>query len=638
MMLRGGGGPRPGHVHIHTHGPEGAEEDRRRVSWKYIRKFLTLVRPYRWRVAAVLALMVVGNAAGLVIPWGAKTIIDGVLTPVMTGKAVQIGPAQSHLNLIILVMVAVLGVNLALSAVQRFIVTATSERLVNDVRRRLHAHIQTLPLSFFEKTKTGGIISRVWGDVDSVRNLLFAGYIECISNLVSAVLILGILIYMDWRLTVVSCLSLPFLCMAVLGWSRKVRPRHKEIREDIAAATARMQEVMSGVKVVRIYRREPYEDRVFSESVNGILRKVLSVNVLQMSIESGARLSASLGIILLLWFGARQAIGGHLTIGGLMAFYSYLLMLFGPVVGIIIINNLVQQAMASVERIFDVLEQPPEMMDKPGAAGVQGVQGEIEFDHLTFCYEESKEVLKDVSFRALPGEVLALVGPSGAGKTTVTNLVARFYDPQKGRVKLDGRDIRDIRLQDYRSLIAMVPQDTFLFDGTVRDNILYGRLDATDDEVRQAARHANAHDFIMEFKEGYDSLVGERGVKLSGGQKQRISIARALLADPKVLILDEATSSLDTESEAAIQEALAYLMAGRTTFVIAHRLSTIMHAHKIVVLDHGEVKEAGPHGELLKAGGLYHRMFMKQFERLRLHAGAGALFQWGDNDANAAAK
>ncbi len=627
-MMIGRGGP----PHHHHHGPPPDEVERKRVTWKYLRKFLGLIRPYRGKIALVLSLMLLGNATALAIPWGAKLIIDDVLTPILTGRSADLAGARSFLNLIVMVLVGLLGVNVLLSAAQRYLMTATSERLVNDVRRRLHAHVQILPLRFFEKTKTGGIISRVWSDVDQVRSLLFAGYIDCISNLVSAAMILGLLIYLDWRLTIISCLSLPFMAAAVLGWSRKVRPRHKEIREDVAAATSRMQEVISGIKIVRLYRRERHENKIFTQSINAILRKLLAVNVLQMTIESGARVSVGLGIILLLWFGGRQVIAGHLTVGGLMAFYSYLWMLFGPIIGIVVINNLVQQAMASVERIFDLLDEKPDMLDRPGAVGVSDARGEIEFDGVAFAYEDEQYVLRDVSFRVMPGEVAALVGPSGAGKTTVTNLAARFYDPQRGRVLLDGRDIRDIRLSDYRSLIAMVPQETFLFDGTIKENIRYGRLDASDEAIFRAARDANAHDFILEFKDGYDAVVGERGVKLSGGQKQRISIARALLADPRILILDEATSSLDSESEAAIQDALAHLMAGRTTFVIAHRLSTIMHADKTIVLDHGEVKETGPHAELLKAGGLYRRMFVKQFERLRLAPEAGAILHWGGNE------
>jgi ATP-binding cassette subfamily B protein/subfamily B ATP-binding cassette protein MsbA len=499
-------------------------------------------------------------------------------------------------------------------------------RLAGSLRQRLHDHLIRLPLSLLSDYKTGGIVSRIMADVDQVvagvNNAMIIPYTAALRVFG----IIFILFFTNWKLAgAIAILIPPIMAIHVLLF-RRLRPMWRNIQDDRAMLSARLTDMYGGIRVVRSFKRERSELKEFGAAQDTMIRKQQYTAVLGRLLGTGwGVFGPAIGVVIV-WYGGSMLLREHLengvmvpdmTVGKLVMFQSYIFMLLGPVSQMIDSIQNVQQNLGALDRVVDVLEQQHDMPDRENARRVTGATGHIELRGVRFGYTKDREVLMGVDLDVPAGSTVAIVGPSGSGKTTLVNLVARFFDVTGGAILLDGRDIRDIRVEDYRGLFAMVLQDVYLFDGTVADNIAYGRRHATREEIISAAKRANAHAFIMELDKGYETIVGERGSKLSGGQKQRISIARALLADPRILVLDEATSSLDSHSEHLIQESLKELMANRTTFVIAHRLSTIMHADCIVVLVDGKVVEQGTHDELLERRGVYHDMFTQQFQRHR---------------------
>lgn len=533
--------------------------------------------------------------------------------------------APSSLNFMALILssAAVLAVGLEwlrLLANQRL-----NYRLAGTLRQRLHNHMSRLSLAQLADYKTGGIVSRIMGDTDQV----IGGIQNAILIPFNAILRIGstlvLLIATDWRLSVGAALLIPPVLVIHFLLFRRLRPMWRNIQDDRSLLSARLTDMFGGIRVVRSFRRERSEAKEFGASQDTMIRKQQFTAILGRFLGTGWGIFVPAIGVLIVWYGGQRVLDTlanpqtphPLRIGELVMFQTLIIMLLQPITAMIDSFQNLQQNLGALDRVIDVLDRPTDMPDRPGAIPLLQPRGELEFRGVTFGYSPDKQVLHNVSLQVPAGTMLAIVGPSGSGKTTMVNLVARFFDVTQGAILCDGHDIRDLQRESYRASFAMVLQDVYLFDGTVADNIAYGRRHATRDEVIAAAQRANAHEFIRALAQGYDTLIGERGNKLSGGQKQRLSIARAILADPKVLILDEATSSLDTHSEKMIQESLRQLLAGRTTLVIAHRLSTIMHADRIVVLVEGQIVEQGTHEELLDRHGVYHAMFTQQFQQHR---------------------
>jgi subfamily B ATP-binding cassette protein MsbA len=489
------------------------------------------------------------------------------------------------------------------------------ERAIADIRISVYTQLLRLSLTFYANQRSGELVSRLTNDLSLLQTAItdnVVGLIRQILTLLGAAILLFLL---NWRLTLFILIGIPIITLVMLLLGRRIREASRMVQDALAEAANVLQETVGGIRIVKSFAREPYEIGRFSARVNETYRAAMY----------RARISAVLGpfigfiaftsITLTLWFGSLEVIAGRLTAGGLVAYLVYTLMVAAPIATIAGLYTQFQSALGASERVFGLMDTKPDIRDKPGARSLPHVQGEVIFNHVSFDYTETIPVLEDISFRARPGQVTALVGPSGAGKTTLVNLIPRFYDVMEGEIRIDGYDVRDIEVDGLREQIGIVPQETLLFSDTVMENIRYGRLDASDDEVIEAARAANAHQFISEdLENGYETVVGEMGVKLSGGQRQRVAIARAILKAPRILILDEATSALDSESERLVQEALERLMQGRTTFVIAHRLSTITRADWILVLDKGSLVEQGAHDELMANNkGLYYRLHQMQF-------------------------
>ncbi len=587
-------------------GDAGGEKGPKVPKAKRLRALLpdlaALVKPRRKMLAAGFVLMAVGRAAGLVLPASTKVLIDDV-----------VGKARTEL---LVPLLAAVGAATLVQAATSFTLTQVlskgAQRLIAELRTKLQAHVARLPVAYFDGQKTGNLVSRVMNDVEGIRNLVGTGIVEMAGGLVTATLALAVMATLSPLLTGLTLLFLSLFGIGLFAAFGVLRPVFRERSKIYGEVSGRLTETFAGIRVVKGYHGEKREEAVFAEGVSRILANVLKTitGMSSLSVASTVLLGG-VGVVVM-WFGTRQILAGSLTVGGLFTYTVLLGFLVAPVFQVVGIGTQLTEALAGLERTKEIFSETPEDVDPRRTFDLPDVRGEVVFEDVRFAYAEGKEVLHGVSFRAAPGTVTALVGPSGSGKSTIIGLVAAFQSPSSGRVLVDGVDLSTVRIPSFRSRLGVVLQESFLFDGTIRENVAFSRPSATEAEVVAACRVARVDEFAEGFEKGYETVVGERGVKLSGGQRQRVSIARALLADPRILILDEATSSLDTESEAFIQQGLSELLKGRTTFVIAHRLSTIRRADQILVVERGVVVEQGRHEELMAAGGRYAEMVARQ--------------------------
>ena len=587
--------------------PKGLLRGKRR---EYLREYLRWLSPHRYAVAAVFLFALTTAGLQMVEPLFMRFIIDRVLLNTALDAA-------ARLNRLHMAGAAFLGVIIISNLVG--VLKDYRQRLLNvrvmlSLRRALFDRMLHLPLPKLWEMKTGGILSRLTGDIDTTTGLLQMAVVSPAVSVIRLIIAVVILMNLNWRLALTALAIIPGVMLMSFTLARRVRPIYRSVRKDVEHIDGRAGETFSGIRVVRAFRRETRELLDYMQGRHTVLRKELFAHRRELVLwTSWGLLLAGVNVVIV-WYGGYLNIAGGATIGDIMAFQWYTFLLLNPVWNIVNSFSELQRSLAAMERVFEVLAMEDDKPDRPGARDAPSVVHEIRFEDVEFEYREGRPVVRDFEVTVPGGSVIALVGRSGAGKTTVTDLVARFHDPTRGRILLDGADIRDFRLRSYRDLLAIVQQDVFLFDGSVSDNIAYGRHDATDAEIEDAARRANAHEFIEHLPEGYDTFIGERGVKLSGGQQQRLAIARAFLKSPQILILDEATSNLDTESEQLIQASMAKLLAGRTTFVIAHRLSTIRRADVILLMEDGRVIERGTHEELMRARGAYYDMVLRQME------------------------
>ncbi|MFZ5979862.1 MAG: ABC transporter ATP-binding protein [Candidatus Zixiibacteriota bacterium] len=548
--------------------------------------------------------MSIGVILTLVDPLVIKVLIDDVFV-------------DRNLNLLHLIIGALIGLYLVralMNIITAYLYNFVGQRMLFDIRTHLLQHLQKLHLGFYQRTKTGDLISRVNNDVESLQGMLTTTFVDLLTDLLTVLAILVIVFYIDWRLALVSLSVFPLFALSITYIGKRIRVKSKQVREKISEMLHFFHETFSGIKLVQSYVKEKYEARRYVSKGKDLINLRINLGILGSLANSSAGFFAALGPALVLWYGGYRTIEGALSIGSLFAFYAYVKDLFSPIFRLAQLNVVIQTAMASIERIFEFFDINPEIKDAPGAIGIRNPRGEISFNNVTFFYKADEPLLKNISFDIRPGETTAIVGPSGVGKSTIINLLCRFYDPVVGTITLDGIDLRKIKLKQYRNLIGIVTQDTYMFNTSIRENLRFVNRWATDAELVEAARKANIHEFIESLPEGYETQVGDRGVRLSGGQQQRLSIARAILKNPRILILDEATSSLDSRSESLIQQALEPLMKERTTVVIAHRLSTIVGADKILALDKGEIVQSGRHEELLKKPGVYMQLWNEQIK------------------------
>ncbi|MBF6593483.1 MAG: ATP-binding cassette domain-containing protein [Thermaceae bacterium] len=571
-----------------------------------LRRLLGYTKPYRAGLVVAIIATLVSSGFGLLFPQVIGRLIDASFLKI--GSA-DTGPLDRTVRLLI----GVFALQALFSAIQSYLLSRLGEGVVADLRRTVYAHLLTLSPRFFEARKTGEITSRLTSDISTVQGVVSNALVQIFSQTLTLVGTVIILFLTNWQLALLMLSIVPVVVLAAVFFGRQLRKVSKEFQDRVADANARAEEAIGGVRVVQSFTAEPIESRHYSDLIGASFAVALRRARIRATFNPVVFFAMFSAIAIVLWFGGRLVIAGALTPGQLVSFLVYTFSVAAAVGSFSGLFSQFQEALGASSRIFELLDEQSELKEASRPLKLQNVQGQVTLEHVSFGYGDRGLVLQDVSLGAKPGEVVALVGPSGAGKSTLISLIPRFYDPTSGRILLDGSDIRELTLRDLRANIALVPQETQLFSGSIAENIRYGKPQASDTEVVEAAQAANAHEFISSFPEGYKTVVGERGVKLSGGQRQRVAIARALLKNPRILILDEATSSLDSESESLVQEALERLMQGRTTFVIAHRLSTIRGADRIVVLDGGEIVQQGSHAELLMAGGLYKNLYELQF-------------------------
>lgn len=570
------------------------------------RRLFAFVKPYRRRLTIAIVAIIIGSVLGLAGPYTLQFLIDAVFRQ----------SDATLLNQITVALLIIFGSQAVFYFIRGYLLQFIGERVMADLRIKLFQHLQSLSLSFFNERRTGELVSRLTNDVSTVRGVVTSDISTALSQALTFVGALILIVITDWRLTLFMFALIPVVMLIGILFGRRLRKLSGAVQDQLAGATTVLEESIGGVRVVQSFAREGYEIGRFREAIETTFK--LAMNRIRLSAVFGPLVSF-LGfgaVVSIFWFGGHEVLAGRLTAGQLFMFLILTMTIAGSIGSFSGLWTGLQEALGATKRLFEILDTQSDILDAANARPLPRVRGKIELDRVAFAYRDNQDtaILSDVSIEVQPGEVLALVGPSGAGKTTLVNLIPRFFDPIAGRICIDGIDIREVQVKSLREQIGLVPQETLLFGGTVRENILYGKLDASESELIDAARAANAHDFILQLPKGYDTLVGERGVKLSGGQRQRIAIARAILKDPRILLLDEATSSLDSESEGLVQEALERLMQGRTSIVIAHRLSTVQHADRIAVLDDGKLIELGTHTELMTLDGLYARLYKMQFK------------------------
>lgn len=568
----------------------------------YVR-LLNYVHPYLRRLVLAIVCIILASSANLYVPWIIKDVIDDVLT----------SRDMTMLNYIAGGIVIVFLLRGIFFYGQTYLMSFIGQKVIIDIREAVYRHLQNLSLAYFEKRQTGTIMSYITNDVAALQSAMVENVIEMLTEGITLIGSMAAMLYIDWQLSLLTWVTLPLVAKTIEIFGGKLRKASGNMQERAADITAVLQETLSAVRVIKSFVREDYEISRFNRENYFNFRAQMKTSQLMATLTPIIEFLAAIGVTVIIWYGGREVINGTLTSGSLIAFLIYVVNLSNPIKRLSRVYGNIQRALAAADRVFEVLDTVPDVVDAPGALPLPPIDGKVEFDDVVFEYNVDEVALDHISLVAKPGQMIAIVGPSGAGKTTIANLIPRFYDPVAGRVLIDGYDVKTVTTHSVRAQIGIVPQETVLFNGTVYDNILYGDLAATEEQVIAAAKAANAHQFIMNMTGQYTAMIGERGSKLSGGQRQRIAIARAILKNPRVLILDEATSALDTESENLVQEALDKLMIGRTSFVIAHRLSTVQRADMILVMERGRIVERGSHQELLAHAGLYNKLYQVQF-------------------------